>query len=450
MIHNQILEVLEQYPESWKDKRLFRSLLCDFMPEEKLVRNLFCLSLDEDIPSEIKECNKITKQQKYIWANKMISGYGCNESIAKGIIETWIHAFSAGAEDLSYMSFFPDKIFREFSIIVENIRAEKNAPVDNVSAFIGKRCHMAIWRPDLSSKEVVLYIVAEEDSEQKIVTSAGELSWSNYMTEGWIKTKNYCMDFVLKGTKEHNVDGVSTRLYLLKCDEAEKLKEEDIVCRISEAGKVKYRKKSDERVRYKEKEFVDYWLQDKAGIRNSALYVGMASSEPKQVFRGGAPSYDSWDYIAVRPAIDVSGAEKEGMHRTTEGYYLYGSREGKPLQWVDISYATGRNTLLMHEAYEINCFDSFTNVYSCSEILLRLCEIEGEILLGDKIFPKEEPGISEKTYKIENVPDNLDADKLNKMAGYLLEISKDENKGFHRNREKTDRFIKMVDRILSE
>ena len=90
--NNIIKQILSLYPDVWKDKKRFRALLCDLLPEDKLRRNLISISVDESIPNDIAEKYEISEIEKSRLSKVLIGACGCGENIATEIIELWIDA----------------------------------------------------------------------------------------------------------------------------------------------------------------------------------------------------------------------------------------------------------------------------------------------------------------------------------------------------------------------
>lgn len=90
---NILIKIFESYPDVWQDSRRFKALLSDFLPENKLRRNLLSLSVDENIPGEIRERNSVSNIDLHRWTQRIVNACGCVDSLAEEIIDMWLAAF---------------------------------------------------------------------------------------------------------------------------------------------------------------------------------------------------------------------------------------------------------------------------------------------------------------------------------------------------------------------
>lgn len=89
---NIIKKILSSYPEVWKDKKRFRALLNDLLPDDKLRRNLIYLCTEENIPDDIEGRSKISDIEKSRLEKVLIKACGCGDNLASEIVGLWIDA----------------------------------------------------------------------------------------------------------------------------------------------------------------------------------------------------------------------------------------------------------------------------------------------------------------------------------------------------------------------
>lgn len=90
---NKLKVVIEKYPDIWEYDNLFRAVLMDIYPEEKLIRNLLRASVEERIPHQLKEMNQYSFVKRFELSKSMVEAYGCSRETADLIVDLWIEAF---------------------------------------------------------------------------------------------------------------------------------------------------------------------------------------------------------------------------------------------------------------------------------------------------------------------------------------------------------------------
>lgn len=89
---NILCPLLMKYPDILSDIRLLKALLLDYIPDDKLKRNLLIGCLEEDIPQEISVIKNMSSQHMYRLEEKLVKAYGCNRIIANEVINMWYEA----------------------------------------------------------------------------------------------------------------------------------------------------------------------------------------------------------------------------------------------------------------------------------------------------------------------------------------------------------------------
>ena len=84
---NVLCDLVIKYPDVLSDIRLFKALILDYIPNDKLKKNLLIGCLEEDIPQEISSIKDISSQQMYRFEEKLAKAYGCNHMLANEVIE---------------------------------------------------------------------------------------------------------------------------------------------------------------------------------------------------------------------------------------------------------------------------------------------------------------------------------------------------------------------------
>ena len=96
---NVLCDLVIKYPDVLSDIRLFKALILDYIPNDKLKRNLLIGCLEEDIPQEISSIKDISSQQMYRFEEKLAKAYGCNHMIANEVIEMWYEALKCKVKE---------------------------------------------------------------------------------------------------------------------------------------------------------------------------------------------------------------------------------------------------------------------------------------------------------------------------------------------------------------
>ena len=103
---NVLCDLVIKYPDVLSDIRLFKALILDYIPNDKLKKNLLIGCLEEDIPQEISSIKDISSQQMYRFEEKLAKAYGCNHMLANEVIEMWYEALKTSV----YKGYKQDKI----------------------------------------------------------------------------------------------------------------------------------------------------------------------------------------------------------------------------------------------------------------------------------------------------------------------------------------------------
>lgn len=99
---NVVFAILRDYPNSWKDKKRFRALLLDYIPDNKLMQNLIIGCLENSIVTEVYKmlgtANMLTKVEVINLAKRLVNSYGCQIDYAVEIVNLWLDAFEIPRE----------------------------------------------------------------------------------------------------------------------------------------------------------------------------------------------------------------------------------------------------------------------------------------------------------------------------------------------------------------
>lgn len=96
---NVLCDLVIKYPDVLSDIRLFKALILDYIPNDKLKKNLLIGCLEEDIPQEISSIKDISSQQMYRFEEKLAKAYGCNHMLANEVIEMWYEALKCKVKE---------------------------------------------------------------------------------------------------------------------------------------------------------------------------------------------------------------------------------------------------------------------------------------------------------------------------------------------------------------
>ena len=83
-------EMIDKYPEIWRDKTRFRELAEEYFRDNKLYKNLLVISVEETIPIGIGIHETIPNNLIDIFCDRITSACGCSCELAKEIVMAWI------------------------------------------------------------------------------------------------------------------------------------------------------------------------------------------------------------------------------------------------------------------------------------------------------------------------------------------------------------------------
>ena len=95
--------ILEDYPEIWKDARLFKAVVSDLMPGDGklLLRNLLGFCVAEYIPEELVKTGAVEKIDLHRYVVCLMKNYGCTEELATKAVLIWADALNANTTDIA-------------------------------------------------------------------------------------------------------------------------------------------------------------------------------------------------------------------------------------------------------------------------------------------------------------------------------------------------------------
>ncbi len=90
---NVLVRLLEIDPSIWQNSKRFKALLSDFLPQNKLYRNLLSVSIEEQIPDSLTNVSSIDNVTIYTLSKRIINACGCGEDVARKVVLMWVSAF---------------------------------------------------------------------------------------------------------------------------------------------------------------------------------------------------------------------------------------------------------------------------------------------------------------------------------------------------------------------
>ncbi len=88
----KLKEILKLYPDVMMDEKRFRAILLDYYPEEKLIRNLLYLCVEEGIVNELSRNAEMDSGIFYSLEKRLVNAYGCKEEYAHLALCIWSSA----------------------------------------------------------------------------------------------------------------------------------------------------------------------------------------------------------------------------------------------------------------------------------------------------------------------------------------------------------------------
>ncbi len=125
-------QIISNYPNILDDFKLFRALLMDYYPNNKLMRNVLISSFEEQIPHDIsllKQCSSIEKKRL---VKRLMDGYGYGTPLASQVVELWVSVYGVKeTETESNLSLFSNNHLTEKT----NVEAKPIDSIDNTGFF---------------------------------------------------------------------------------------------------------------------------------------------------------------------------------------------------------------------------------------------------------------------------------------------------------------------------
>lgn len=87
---NVIEDILEQFPDIWRDKKRFQSILMDFLPDNRLLRNLIMGCISEGIVADIVLSKGYKKNEIQVLTKRLSNAFGCQKGISEQIVWNWV------------------------------------------------------------------------------------------------------------------------------------------------------------------------------------------------------------------------------------------------------------------------------------------------------------------------------------------------------------------------
>lgn len=89
-IQKRLTQMLEEQPSCVDDRRQFRSLLQDYIPQNKLQANLLLNAYDEDVVTQLKSSSDVTLHALQL-AKSLSDNYGVTKEAAIWSVVTWCY-----------------------------------------------------------------------------------------------------------------------------------------------------------------------------------------------------------------------------------------------------------------------------------------------------------------------------------------------------------------------
>lgn len=88
---NILKRILTEYPDSWKNEKLFKAILADFLPGDEyiLFRNLLRFCVIEKIPEDMKGQKNLPPMKLHFYKKRLVNHYGCSEENALEVLAVW-------------------------------------------------------------------------------------------------------------------------------------------------------------------------------------------------------------------------------------------------------------------------------------------------------------------------------------------------------------------------
>lgn len=86
--------IIEKNTEMLKDSSRIKALLMDCFPQDKLLRNILFVCVEEKIVDELSEKTEVDMRELYSYKQRIVNSYGCSEDIAEKAIVIWIDAMN--------------------------------------------------------------------------------------------------------------------------------------------------------------------------------------------------------------------------------------------------------------------------------------------------------------------------------------------------------------------
>lgn len=116
---NVLVQIFEKYPDIWLDNKRFKALLADYLPEDKLKRNLIMMCIEECIPNEIMQKDTVSKTDHLRYRKRLINACGCSDVLSEEIISIWVEAF--GKQEVVKVELTEDSLFSDIDAMPPNL-----------------------------------------------------------------------------------------------------------------------------------------------------------------------------------------------------------------------------------------------------------------------------------------------------------------------------------------
>ena len=98
MSENILISIFTDYPNIWKEPSRFRALLMDLIPQDKLLRNLLFICVEEQIPENLSVKSEASNMEINALKKRVIGACGCSEKLATEVINLWTEALEIKVE----------------------------------------------------------------------------------------------------------------------------------------------------------------------------------------------------------------------------------------------------------------------------------------------------------------------------------------------------------------
>lgn len=165
--------IIQNYPEAISNSKRIKALLMDYLPENKLLRNLLCTCIEEGIIDELRSRNSCSKADIERYERIITNSHGCSLEKAEEVVWLWIEALDVNPEaEACYNPRVLQTSIDELELSVRSYNALKRANINTVEDILNSNREDRMGVRNLGKKSIDEVLLKLQNMGLSLITDS--------------------------------------------------------------------------------------------------------------------------------------------------------------------------------------------------------------------------------------------------------------------------------------